>query len=458
MKRRVKKLVSVLMVALMMCGILGGCGKGSEGKGNQKGGTSGSESAGGVQELTFWVSWGTSEMKKLQVIADAFNENQSEYHITLVSSGGIAEIRSKMGTTKQKYYPSLICGGATTAATYATAEYVAPLQDFIDKEGKDWTTGLFDTVRSSYSDSEGNLLGHPIGVSCAGYAVNLNLLKAAGYSLSDVTSFEKIADIAKKAVKNGVCDYGVSFQSGVDLLDMLTIQGVDYVDNDNGWSGDATKSLLLEGKTNAAVKKAMNIFASLYAEEAAYPYGSTGADATAFKGGKLLFWKTTNSTAFVNLGTTAGFEWAFIPSVGVDDNAEFKGSALSEGTGIYICNTGNEREMQGAYEFVKFLVSEENQVYWATSIGYVGYSEQVVDEYRKWATENYPSGNSIIDTLLSSPAELRLPYVVSDLLSANSELFSAVSIDSKGDIDGYIQAASEKIDMGIQVYNLRKEK
>ena len=458
MKRKVKKLVSILMVVLMMCGIFGGCSKGAKGNGDQKGGTPGSEDSESVQELTFWVSWGTSEMKKLQVIADAFNESQSEYHITLVSSGGIAEIRSKMGTTKQKYYPSLICGGATTAATYATAEYVAPLQDFIDKEGKDWTMGLFDTVRSSYSDSEGKLLGHPIGVSCAGYAVNLNLLDAAGYSLADVTSFEKIAEIAKKAVKNGVCDYGVSFQSGVDLLDMLTLQGVDYVDNNNGWSGDATKSLLLEGETNASVKKAMNIFASLYEEKTAYPYGSIGADATAFMGGKLLFWKTTNATAFVNLGTTANFEWAFIPSVGVDDNAEFKGSALGEGTGIYICNTGNEREMQGAYEFVKFLVNEENQIYWATSIGYVAYSEQVVDAYREWATENYPSGNSIIDALLSSPAELRLPYVVSDLLSANSELFSAVSIDPKGDIDGYIQAASEKINMGIQVYNLRKEK
>ncbi len=459
MKKAIKRLLAVLLAGVLVCGTLYGCGKETNQGGASGGNSGGKNNAGdneGIQELTFWVSWGTNEMKKLQVLADAFNESQSDYHITLISSGGIAEIRSKMSTTKQEYYPSLICGGATTAATYATAKYVAPLQDFIDEDSEDWTTGLFDTVRSSYSDREGRLLGHPIGVSCAGYVVNLNLLDKAGYSLSDVTSFESIAKIAKSAVKNGVCDYGVSFQSGVDLLDMLTMQGVDYVDMDNGYSGDATKSLLMEGETNKAIKKAMDIYASLYADNVAYPYGSSGADSSVFSGGKLLFWKTTNSTAYVTLGTTAGFEWAFVPSVGVDDNAKYKDSVLSEGTGIYICNTENTREMQGAYEFVKFLASKDNQLYWATTIGYVSYSNQVVDEYKTWAEENYPSTVTIVDKLLSSPAELRLPYVVSDILSANNELFSSVSIDPTGNIDGYIQTASDKIDLGIHVYNMRK--
>ena len=367
-------------------------------------------------------------------------------------------------TTKQEYYPSLICGQPITTSTYATVDYVKPLQYFLDKDEDKWTEGIYDVVRTAYSDLDGNMIGCPIGVSSSGTFINVTMLEAAGYKVEDITSYEKIAEASKAAVKKGLCKYAITYSSGVDLLDMLTMQGVPFVDNDNGYSGDATKSMLQEGETYDALKKALSIYGNLYAEDVAYPYtaNSVTDGKESFLAGNLLFWTTTNSRVHYMLESDLNFEWAFIPSVGVDDSAEFKGYAIAEGTGAFICDTGDEEEMQGAYELIKYMSKKENQVYWCKALGYVPYTEEAAKDpdYIAWAEENWPSATKVSDMLLNAPKELRIPYVGigNEILTANFEMWSNTYADPKGDLDAYIKEASDRIDEGIEILNIRTEK
>lgn len=451
MKAKLKAIASIILVGVMAMAAFAGCAGGKD--------------EGGKTELSFWCSWGTDVVIPLQKIIDGFNESQDDYTVKVEQAGGIDDIRNTLASTKQKNLPSMFCGGATTPAIYANAEYLAPLQDFIDEDDEDWTSSLFPAVRSSYSDRDGNLLGHPIGVSCAGYVVNTDLLAkvkktdGTSYTLEDLTSFQVISEVATQAVQQNLCKYGLSFQSGVDLLDMLTIQGVDYVDNDNGWTADATKSLLYEKNTAtyAAIKEVADIVDDLYADNVGLAIGGAGPDKNAFIGSNMLFWRTTNSTAYISLSGNANvnFNWAFITSVGVNDSATYKGQALSEGTGIYIANTGDENEMEGAYQFIKYLAQPENKLYWATTIGYVAYSDDIVDEYNVWAEENYPSAKNIIASLQNSEASLRLPYVNVDLLSPSLTLLTAVSNNrTRGEVDSYIQDANTTINRNLRLVNL----
>ena len=307
--------------------------------------------------------------------------------------------------------------------------------------------------------TEGNLLGIPTGVSFNGYLVNVDILEAAGYTLADLTSFEKIAQIATEAVEKDLCKYGISFASGVDLVDMLTMQGVDIVDADNGYSGNATKSVLMEGKSNAALTKAANIIAELVRKGVALDYGY-GADCAAiFKSNNLLFWKCTNSSTHNIFTSSSSIRWAFIPSVGVDENAEFKGCALSEGTGIFICNTGNEKEMQGAYEFLKHISKAENQFQFTTGIGYVPYTLEATEIYMPWAEENFPSASNILEMLKNSPAELGLPFVDvgGEINIAMGDLIGDIAAYPDGDVASFIEDASNAIDNGLKIYAMRNE-
>lgn len=453
-KRIGKRCVASLMVVMLMGGILSGCGQG-------KSGNSGSKNPGssGAQKLVLWSTYGTYGTQYLQVIIDKFNDSQDDYVLEASSGLDAGTIRSKMQSSKVENYPSLICGTSTTMTAYAEADYVAPLQQFIDADSEDWNAGMFDVVRYAYSDQDGQMIGHPVGVSCNGYLVNVDLLKEAGYTVEDLTSFEKIAEIATAAVKKNVCKYGLSFYSGVDILDLLTMQGIDIVDGGNGYSGEVTKSLLTEGENNAALKKIVNLVSKMYQDGVALDYGY-GSDCTSiFKANDLLFWKCTNSSTHNVFTANSGIDWTFIPSVGIDENAKFKGSALSEGTGIFICNTGNEKEMQGAYEFIKFLSRPENQNYFAEGIGYLPYTEEASKDYMEWAKDNFPSAERLLSMLSNSPKELQLPYtaVGGEVALAFAELLGNISVNPKGDSDSYIEDASETIDAALKIYKMRKE-
>lgn len=450
MRKSIKKIGAVLLAAILVCGTLSACGK--EDSSNS------SKNADGKIVISLWSTYGTYGTKYMEELIDKFNDSQDKYFVEGSAGYDAASIRTKMQTSKQSTYPSLICGTSTTMASYAKASYVKPLQDFIEKDSEDWTANMFPGVRRCYSDLDGRLIGNPTGVSCNGYIINVDILNQLGYKVEDLTSFEKIAQIAKEAVSKKVCKYGISFASGVDLVDMVTMQGGMFVDADNGYSGEATKSTLMEGVAYDAITKASTILADLFASGTALDFGY-GSDCTAiFNANDLLFWKCTNSSTHNIYESGTKINWSFIPSVGVDENAKYKNAALSEGTGIFICNTGDEEEMQGAYEFIKFIAKPENQVEFEKGIGYVPYTTEAADLYEEWSNVNFPSATGIIEKLKTSPADLALPFVDigGEINTAMTDLLGNIAVYPDADLSSYIQEASETIDIGLKVYSSRK--
>ena len=459
MKNLMKRCGILVLVFALVCSVFVGCGGAANVENGEENAANQPAEEGGKTKLILWSTYGTYGTQYMKELVDGFNDSQDQYVLEVSSGSDASGIRVKMQTSEQKNYPSLICGTSTTMASYAKANYVVPLQQFIDADEEKWTETMYSAVKGCYTDLEGNLLGIPTGVSFNGYLVNVDILEAAGYTLADLTSFEKIAEIAKTAVEKDLCKYGISFASGVDLVDMLTMQGVDIVDSNNGYDGNATKSVLMDGESNAALKKAATLIADLFQSGVALDYGY-GADCAAiFKSNNLLFWKCTNSSSHNIFTSSSAINWAFVPSVGVDENAAYKGCALSEGTGIFICNTGNEKEMQGAYEFLKYIAQPENQFKFTTGIGYVPYTTEATEIYLPWAEENFPSASSILEMLQNSPDELGLPFVDvgGEINIAMGDLIGDIAAYPDGDIDTFIQEASTAIDNGLAIYLMRSE-
>ncbi len=410
-------------------------------------------------EITFWHSYGTTAAGFIQEIADKFNMSQDEYFVVLENQGDVSSIRSKMDSTKKEYYPSLITGQPLATAYYENADYVKPMQYFIDNDDEDWTSGVFESVRSTYSDAEGNMIGYPLGVSCSGYWVNVDAVKKAGYTLEDLTSFEKIAEVSKAVVSKGICQYGISFfGSGVELLDMMTIEGAYYVDAENGYEGKPTKSVLLEGKNKKAMKKASEIYAELYASDSAVEYGSAPGTVSfpLFNDEKCAMVYATHSYGVYVFPSNPDFEYVFLPSVGITEQAKHKGSIIPEGTGFYVVDTGNEKEMQGAYEFVKFFSQVENQSYWCQGEGYVPFTTEAAEyeEYKTWMQEYMACNQSVIDTLKESKAIIRAPYVecFTEVLGVSRSLFENVAYDPKGDLNKYMKEAAYVLEEGMEIW------
>lgn len=454
MKKLGKKMLALIM-CLGLCFGMCACG-GSEGD------KSGSDDyvEGETVEIALWWTSGALSQSYLEVMVNKFNASQDDYWLVIYNNGGTDQIRTKLETTKDKAnYPDLFVGQATATCYFDNADYVVPVQQFIDADDKDITAGMYESVKNTYTNMDGEFIGFPLGLSCSGYYVNVDAVKAAGYTLEELTSYEKIAEVTSAITSKGICKYGLStLGTGVELMDMLTIQGVDYVDGDNGYSKAPTKSLLLEGDTYEAYKKAAQLYAGLVSDKVLLEHGTDVSVECwpLFNSGDLAMLYATNSWTHYLTSGDPQFEYAFIPSVGVDENAQYKGNAIPEGSGLYIANTENERKMQGAYEFIKFMAEPENQSEYCSLLGYVPYTDEAFNQegYQTWMNENLPSLGNLTNLIKTTPEELRTPYVevFDEMLAVTNVLYGYLSEDPKGDLEYYLEYAANELEEGLEIW------
>lgn len=453
MKKLIKRLTA-LMLCLLLCLSVCGCD-------NSNNTDNGSDDE--TVEIKLWFMSGSLSQSYLEQLVDKFNASQDNYWVVIYNNGNFSAIRTKLETTQKKSdYPDLFCGQATATCYYDNAEYVMPVQKYIDADEENWTAGIYENVKNTYTNTNGEFVGFPLGVSCSGYWVNVDALKEAGYTLDDMTSYEKIAQIAQDVVSKGICQYGLStLGTGVELMDMLTLQGVDYVDADNGLSGAPSESLLLEGDTYAAYQKAASIYADLVDKGVMLPHGTDCSTECwpLYNSGDLAMLYATNSWAHYVFDGQPEFEYAFVPAVGLDENAKYQDQAIVEGTGLFMTNTENEAKMQGAYEFIKFMAQPENQSQYCQLLGYVPYTDEAYNQadYQQWIEEKMPSVAEIRRKINNASADLRTPYVevFDEMLSVTNTLYSYLSDDPKCEnqtMEYYLQYAAGKLTEGLAIW------
>ncbi len=450
-----KKLLALLLVLVFACTTLAGCGGGGSSEGSAS-----ETTADGKTKLTLWGSYTAASSAKFDELVKKFNEESTEYELSMETGQAASGNRQKLSTSTPEYYPSLFMGTNNAIYEYAKANYVAPVQDFIDNDSEDFTATMLESVKASYSDTEGKLIGMPVGVSVKGYMVNLDVLAQTGYTLDDLTSFEKVVAAAQAAHDKGASEYGYIPADGSEVLDMLLYQGVEIFDADNGHSGDITMSMYATGETKEALTKMSNLYAEMVASGACMK-NTKGQDAgtATFVNGRSLFWSCTSSFVYELEDVNVEFEWAFLPFQGIDDNAEFKGSVLPEGTSIFIANTGDEKEMQGAYEFLKFLAKPENQIFWSTFRGYTPYTEEALtsEEWTAWRDENYPSEVKLEEKLKVVNTDLKFPNasITNKLLDTSFNIVTTIISDPASDVNALIDEATETLNNSIEILQLR---
>lgn len=447
-----KRVFTLLVTLLLACGVLAGCGD----KGKQQTGKE------GVTQLTLWCSYDEASTTVLKEIVDKFNEEYEQYHMKVENTGTTTTYRTKLLSLKKEDYPSAFFGVTNAIAEYSGASYVTPIQKYVDADEDKWTDDLYDNVKTAYSDTDGNLIGGVMGLSTKGYMVNVTAIEAAGYKVEDITSFEKVAEISQAIKDKNILKYGYCIGDGNDAYDMLIYQGVDVFDGGNGYTGDITKCLYTEGETNAALKKLLTLQAGLFKGGAAYKnVGGTSGGMSLFVNNQVGFWVCTNSFVYEFSGLDIDFEWAFVPFTGIDENAKYKNCALTEGTGIFIANSEDEAQMQGAYEFIKFLARTDNQVEWCTFRGYVPYTKEAAadEKWLSYQNEYYPSAGLVMQMMANTPKELRFPntQLVAHILSANANIKSIIMTEPDSDMDELIQNAAASINESIEIHNLRNQ-
>lgn len=157
------------------------------------------------------------------------------------------------------------------------------------------------------------------------------------------------------------------------------------------------------------------------------------------------------------LDAAAGnFEVGVIPMPSASESGKRTGEPAA-GTGTYVCDNGNEKAMQGAYEFIKFASTGEQAGYFASATGYIAPNQEAYDSaaYKTYREETFPGISVVYDSLAKSDSSATNPYVAisNEMRDANKVAMETAATDPTADINTVITTAKDSIQEALDIYN-----
>ena len=371
-----KKLVSLMLVLAMMTVLFTACAKTTPAEDAQASESQDIKTEDTVQDndsdaeepetkgervkIDFWYCWGDAIAETNEGLAKMFNESQDKYEVVPSYQGSYNDEQTKL-----------------------QAAYVA---------------GEQPTVALNESASVGIFAN-------AGIAKDLTELAAAD-------NFD-ISNINSGLLTNSYVDgkfVAVPYMRSIPIVllnaTMLEANGLDP----NEWYfeafiNQAGGSLLTEDESKAAFNSDAGVKALAFWRELTsngYANLVTGADCgTIYKADFLsqntamIITSCADLTYFINGAKEAGFEVsaAFLPK-------DEKYAIPTGGAQLILCNGKSDEETAGGWEFIKFLCSDEAQIYMSQMTGYVPATYSSVEsETMKAFYAEYPQYKVAVDQL-----------------------------------------------------------
>ncbi|WP_040210134.1 ABC transporter substrate-binding protein [Clostridium polynesiense] len=395
-----KKLLSLILAASMVTMITAGCSGSNDNSGAKGGGTT---------ELIFWHSMGGAGGEAISKMVEDFNKSQDKIKVNAEYQGSYDDAINKMKSSQQgNAGPDIMQLYDIGTRWMIDSGYAVPMQQFIDEDKFD-ISSLEKNILGYYTVND-KLYSMPFNSSTPILYYNKDAFKEAGLDPEKAPkTMKELQEISAKLTKkegDKVSRYGYSMAVyGWFFEQFAAKQGLAFANNENGRKDKATA---VEFDKNGAGLNIFKMWKELYDTGNAGNYGRKTADTqNAFNAGKTAM--MIDSTAVLNSiikGTNGKFEvgTAFLPSINEGD----KGGVSIGGGSLWILDNKDKEKGKAAWEFIKFMVSPEQQVYWHKSTGYFPITQKAYDlPEMKEHLKKYPQFQTAIDQLHASTVESR---------------------------------------------------
>ena len=375
MKKRMKLIKASVIATGIVAPFLTGCGSQTEE-------TTQAEVVTSIEnpiEVEFWHGMSGGMGETLNELIQTFNENQGkELGVTVegVYQGGYADLNSKlMASIKAGTSPALIQGTSNSIMDLLPSGAVQPLNEYIYHEeiGMNDYEDIYEAFRQEGQgfDEEGTIYGLPFSKSTDLYYYDEAFFEE--HNLKVPTTWEEAEAVSKQITEiTNRPAMGVDNVSNF-FITLLKQHGADYT-NSKGeilFNHETSVKILEQLKTNV---------------EAGY-WRLPGEDM--YHSGPFL-----SGLVQSYIGSSAGYtfltddvKWNSAPLPQVDaENPAY----IQQGNMVSILNQNKtSEEIYGAYEFLKFLMSDEAVLVWSTQTGYLPIKESVAtsEEYLTFLEE-----------------------------------------------------------------------
>lgn len=307
-------------------------------------------------EVTFWEGMSGNLGTTLQQITALFNEQSTDVHVNLVYVGNGSDLDSKLvAAAETETLPTMAQAYPTWAAALVSKGVVTPVDEFSDF--KNIAEEIYPAVLNM-GKINSRIYGLPFNQQT--YLLFYRPLMFQEAGLNPPTTMDELAEDAKILTVKAdgkVVRYGLGFRDQSWIFTVIAKQfgGGEYM-RDGKITIDSTANL-----------KAMNFLLDLVKNGYAYT-----------KQGYFDNELTTSSVAMI-IGGAANLPFDLSDIAGQKDGIKMapipigpagKVSPILAGELLLIFNTSSKVQQQAAWEYEKFLLSSNIQLYWAIHTNY----------------------------------------------------------------------------------------
>lgn len=365
MKKMTSKIIALTLAAIMLTGLLVGCGSKGEDKTAEETGPT---------EITFWHVY--SENFGAPVITEmveAFNKSQSDIVVKDVYNpdmypGLMQNLQADVASGNS---PSIVMIGYNYLKYFAANfNYVTP-DEIVSKyapEDKDYLKNTFSENILDLAKVDGKLTGIPFSISTPILYYNADLFKKAGLDPENPPkTWEEVRTVSKK-ITEVTGEYGFYMQ---EYADNWAVQGLLEGNGASMLSEDGTKATFASQESIDAYQ----LLADMVLKDKSALHITADEGIQAFINGKVGI--LCGSSA--KIGT--------IESAAMFDlrGAEFpvfegKDRKIPAGGNFLPIMAQSEKEQKAAWEFMKFIMQPEWLAKWSENTGYLPPREDVAQD------------------------------------------------------------------------------
>jgi sn-glycerol 3-phosphate transport system substrate-binding protein len=354
-------------------------------------------------ELEFWHAMGGELGETVDMLVERFNESQDEIVVTATFQGSYDDTyNALLASFETDTEPNVIQNFDLASQTMLDTGRLVPAYALMQET--DFDASVFvPAVREYYSDENG-MVAMAFNSSTPILYYNADIISEAGVELPENASlsFSELKDICDTIQAETDTEYCITFgQVGWYFEQILANSGGLYFNNDNGRTARATEVLFNQGQGVEVFTFLTDMFAEGYAPNLGNTW--TDTDATFLAGQAAMIFDSTAGAAGLQEAAEFTVDTTYIPH---SDSSERNGVVIG-GAALWLIDSGDNDVNQAAWEFMRFMSQEDQQITWHTETGYFPVrSELQTDEELISFWDDNPNFLTAIEQLADTRTEI----------------------------------------------------
>ena len=335
-------------------------------------------------EITWWHAMSGGRLEPVKHLVEEFNKSHPNITVNATFTGSYQETLNKAITAaKAGNPPNIIQTYEVGTQMMWDSPYIVPIEDLAEPGEVDWGDYL-SVVRRYYTNPDGKLVSMPFNSSTAILYYNKDMFEKAGLDPDDPpTTYAELTEVGNKLLESGVVDHGITYGWPTWVFEQTHYwTDNNYVNNGNGREKRATEVLFNEEPGMEIMKQWAE-----WEDEGILVYGGREYEPDAAFISQNTAMLVQSTSHLKDIIETSPFEvgTSFLPR----PEWANRGGTTIGGASLYIFKDDQEK-MDAAWEFVKWLSSTENAVYWHKQTGYfpIRYSALTKLMNQGWFSEN----------------------------------------------------------------------